>query len=152
MRTLQTLAEIIGHVEKVSAVYQLKATLKPSTVCMMSGDSKCFVFEQSGHFAHKCPDAQCYGCDEFGHFAQECPHKIPPSGTPCHQSRSQSRHYNNHNQRDRSHSYYGSRHRRCYSRSQSHPHSCCDRSSSFKRHTSHSSSSHYSSSHCPSAN
>ena len=37
------------------------------------------------------------------------PNKIPPSGTPCHQDRSHSRHRYTHNQRDRLHSYYGPR-------------------------------------------
>ena len=58
----------------------------------------------------------------------------------CH-ARCHSRHWCTHNWRDRSHSYYGPRHRRQYSRSQFCPCSHCNRSSSIRRHTSHSSSS-----------
>ena len=54
-----------------------------------------------------------------------------------------------HTQRDRSHSYYDPRHRRHFRRSQSHPNLHHDRSSSFKRHTSCSSSNHHSSLCCP---
>ena len=85
-------------------------------------------------------------------WCQDCPHNIPPSGTPCKHNRACFRHHYNHNSRDRSHSYYGSRHRRWFSRSQSCLHSCHDRSSSFRMHTSHSSSSHHSNSCHPSAN
>ena len=56
-----------------------------------------------------------------------------------------------HNWRGRSHSYYGSRHRKHYSRSQSHPHLHHDRSHNFRRDTLHSSSSHQSSPCHPSA-
>ena len=52
-----------------------------------------------------------------------------------------------HNQRDRSDYYYGPRQWRHFSRSQSDPHSYHDRSSSYRRHISCSSSNHYSSSH-----
>ena len=121
-------------------------------VSMMSSDNRCFVCGCTGHFGCHCPDAQCYGCDEFGHFAQDCPHKIPPSGMPCHHSRSHSRHWYTHDRRDRSHFYYGPRHSRHFSRSQSHPCSHHDRSSSFRRYTSYSSSSHNSCLHHPSAN
>ena len=147
----QTLAEVIRIVEKLNAAHQLTATLTPSTVIMMSDDDECFVCGQIGHFCHHCPDAQCYGCDEFGHFGQNCPHKIPPSGTSCHPGRSHSSHQYTQNWRDRSHSYYGPRHRRHHSRSQSLPCSHHDRSSSLRRHTSCSTSSHCSSSCCPSA-
>ena len=128
----QTLAEGIRLVEKISAAHQLTATLTPSTVSNVSSDGRCFVCGQTGHFGHHCPDAQCYGWDEFGHFAQDCPHKIPPSGMPCHHGRSYSRHQYTHNWRDRSHSYYGPRYRRHFSRSQPHPHSHHDCSSSCK--------------------
>ena len=147
----QTLAEVSRLVEKLSAAHKLTATFTPSTWNMMSSEDKCFVCGHTGHFGCHCPDAQCYGCDEFGHFAQDCPHKIPPLGMPHHHSRSHSRHQYTHNQRDRSHSHYSPRHRRHFSRLQSHPHSHHDRSSSFRRHTSCSSSSHHSSSHHPSA-
>ena len=148
----QTLSEVFRLIEKLNAAHQLTATLTLSTVSLMSGDDKCFVCRWTGHFGHHCPDAQCYGYDEFGHFAQDWPHKIPPSGTPCHHGRSCLRYQYTHNQRERSHSYYGSRHRRHLSRSQSCPHSYCSRSSSFRRHNSHSSSSHHSSLCYPSAN
>ena len=49
--------------------------------------------------------------------------------------RSHSRYQYTHSQRDRPHAYYVPRHRRHYSRSQSCPHSHCDRSSSFRTHT-----------------
>ena len=49
------------------------------------------------------------------------------------------------NQRYRSHSFYCPRHRRHFSRSQSHPHSHHNRSSRFRRHILLSSSSHQSS-------
>ena len=111
----------------------------------------CSVCIWTGHVACHCPDAQCYGCNEFGHFSQDCPHKIPSLRTPCHHGRSQSRHHYNHNQRDRSHSNYGCKHRRCHSKSVM-PCSCLNRSSSFRRHTLHSSPSHYSSLCHPSAN
>ena len=81
----------------------------------MSNDNKCFICEWTGHFGHHSPDALCYGCDQFDHFAWECTHKIPPSGTPCHHGRSHLKHWYTHNWRDRSHSYYGPRHRRHYS-------------------------------------
>ena len=71
-KDLQTLAEVIRLVEKLSAAHQLTATLTPFTVCMMSGDNRCFVCGCTGHFGHHCPDVQCYGCDEFGHFTQDC--------------------------------------------------------------------------------
>ena len=125
-------------VEKFSAVHQLTATLT-ATVSLMSGDDKCLVFGQTGHFGCHC---LCPGL----------PHKIPPSGTPCHCWRSHSKHWHTHNWRDRLHSNYGPRHRRQYSRSQLHPHSQHHRSSSFRRHTSHSSSIHHNSWHHPSAN
>ena len=56
-----------------------------------------------------------------------------------------------HDQRDTSHSYYGPKHWRLFSRSQSCYHSHLDRSSSFGRHTLCSSSSHCSTLHHPSA-
>ena len=145
------LAEVIRCAENFSTAYQLKTTLTPSTISIMSSDNKCFVCWQTHHFGCHCPDTQCYGCDEFGHFVQDCPHKNPPSGTQCHHGKSHSRHWYTHNWRDRSHSCYSPRHRRHYSRSQSNPCSHCDKSSSFRRHTSCSSSSHCSSTHCPSA-
>ena len=39
-KDLQTLAEVIRPVEKLSAAHQLTATLTPSTVSMMSGDNR----------------------------------------------------------------------------------------------------------------
>ena len=138
----QTLPEVTRLVEKLSAAHQLMAILTPSRVSMMSGNDRCFVCVCTVHFGGHCPDTQCYGCDEFGHFVQDCPNKILSSGTPCHQDRCHSRHQYTHNQRDGSHSYYGPRHRRHFSRSQSHCHS----------HTSCSSSSHSSSPCHPSAN
>ena len=115
----------------------------------MSSHDRCFVCEWTGHFGYHCIDAHCYGCDEFGHFFQDCPNKIPPSGTPCHQDRSHIRHQYTTNWRDRSHSYYGQRHRRHFSRSQSCHCLHCNRRSSFRRYTSCSSSSHCSSLHHP---
>ena len=109
-----------------------------------------FVCGWTAHFGCNCPDAQCFGSDKFSHFVQDCSQKIPPSGTPCHQGRSHSRHPYNHNWRDRLHSYYGSRHRRWYSRSQSCPNSCHERNSNFRRHTAWSSISHCSNSCCTS--
>ena len=138
----KTLAEVIGLVEKLNAVHQLTATLTPSTVSMMSSNHRCFICGCTGHFGHHFPDGQCYGCDEFGHLLQDCPNKIPPSGTPCHQDRSCLRHQYTHNQRDRSHSYYGPRHWTHFSRSQSCCHSHHIRSSSFRRHIPCSSSNH----------
>ena len=67
-------------------------------------------------------------------FVCGLPQKIPPSGTPCHQDRSGSRHWYTHTQRDRSYStHYGHRHGRHVNQSQSHHHSHCGRSSSFRR-------------------
>ena len=134
---------------KLSAVHQLTAMLTPSTVSMMSGDDRCFVCGQTGHFGWHCPDARCNRCDKFGHFVQDCPNKILQSGTPYHQDRSPSRHWYTDNKRDRSHSYYGPRHRTHFSRPQSHHCSHCNRSSSFGRHTLHSFSSYHSSSCYP---
>ena len=119
----------------------------PSTVRMMYGDDRCFVCGLTGHFACHILDSQCYGCNEFGHFAQDCPNKIPPSETPSHQDRSHSRHQYTSIRRNRSYStYYGARHGRHFSQSQSHYHSHHDRSSSFRRDTLNSSSHHHSSS------
>ena len=134
-RTPQTLAEVIRLVENLSAAHQLTATLTPSIVSMISGEEKCFVCGGTSHFGCHWPDAQCYGWDEFGHFAQDCLYKIPSSGIPCNHGRSHLRQQCTHNHRDRSHSYYGSRHRTHYSRSQFSLHSQHDRSSSFRRHT-----------------
>ena len=77
----------------------------------MSSDDRHFVGGQTGDFGYHCPSAQCYGYNEFGHFAQDCPHKIPPSRMSCYHGRSHSKHWYIHTQRDRSHSYYGPRHR-----------------------------------------
>ena len=41
----QTLSEAIRIVEKFNAAQQLKATLTPSIVSMMSNDDRCFVCE-----------------------------------------------------------------------------------------------------------
>ena len=149
----QTLAEVIRQAEKLNAVHQLTATLTPSLVSMMSGVDRYFVCGQIDHFGYHCLDAQYYGCDEFSHFARDFPNKIPPSGTPYHQDRLNSRHQYTYTKRDRSHStYYDLRYGRHFSRSQSCCCSHCDRSSSFRWQTSHSSSSHCSSSHCHLAN
>ena len=116
----------------------------------MSSDYRCFVCGWTGHFGYHCPDAQCYGCDEFGHFAQDCPNKMSPSATPHHPDKSHLRHWYTHTQRDRSHStYYGLRYGRHFSRSQSCYHSHHNRSSSFRRNTWCSSSSHHSSTCSP---
>ena len=120
-------------------------------VSMMSNNDICFVVGQMGHFGWHCPDVQCYGCDEFGHFALDLPIKIPPSETPWHHDRSHSK--LQYTRRDRSYStFHDVRHGRHFSQSQSHCHSHCDRNSSFRGHTSHSSSTHHSSSCCPLAN
>ena len=92
------------------------------------------------------PDSQCYDCDEFGHFALDCPNKILPSGTPLHHARSHSRYQYTHTWRDRlCYTYYGSNMGVISAGLQSNHHSHCNRSSSFRRHTSHSSSSCHSS-------
>ena len=109
----------------------------PFIVSMISGDDKCFVCGQTGHFGHHCPGVQCYTVMNLA---------ILPRTVPTwflhqeHHGRSCSVHWYTHNWRDRPHSYYGPRHRRRYSRSQSIPHSHHDISCNFRRHTSHSSS------------
>ena len=150
----QTLSEVIRLLEKLNAAQQLAAMLIPSTVSMMSNNDKCFVCGWMGHFGCHCPNAQCYSCDEFGHFVQDCPNKIPASGTPCHQDRSCSRHQYTYTWRDRSQStHYVHRHGRHFKQSQSCCPSHCNRnSSSFRRHTSCSSSTHHSASCHPLAN
>ena len=130
--------------------HQLTATLTPSTVSMMTGDDKCFVCGQTGHFDHHCPEAHCHGPNEFRHFAQDCPHKIPLSGNtmpPCKILFKASIHLQLEGQIT---TYYGCRYRRHHSRSQFHPHLHHDRSHMFRRHTSHSSSSHCNNPHHPS--
>ena len=108
--------------EKLSVAHLITATLTPSqSIIMMSGDNTSFLCGWTGHFGCHFPYSQWYGCDEFGPFAQDWPNKIPPPGTPYHHGRSRSRHQYTHNQRDRSHSYCGPRHRRHDNRSQSCP-------------------------------
>ena len=93
-------------------------------------------------------DAWWYDSDEFAHFSQDCLDKIPPSGTPCHQDKSSSRHhYTPHLKGQiRLHVLWFQIWETFY---QSCCHSYCDRSSSFRRHTLSSSSSHHSSLHPP---
>ena len=86
------MSEVIRLVEKLNAAQQLTVTLTPSIAGLMSNDDRCFVLGQTGHFGHHCSNVQCYSCNEFGHFVQDCPNNIPPSGTPCHQDTSRSRH------------------------------------------------------------
>ena len=151
-KTPQTLCKVIRIDEQFNAAEQLTAMLTPPMVSMMSNDDRCFVCGQMGHFGCHCPDAQCYSCNEFGHFAQDYHNKIPPSKTPHHQNRSQSKQQYTHSQRDRSHStHYDHRHMRYFNKSQSCCCSHCDRSrSSLRRHTLCSSSSHHSGSwHMP---
>ena len=64
-KDLQTLAEVIRLIEKLNVAHQLRATLTPSSVSMMSGNDRCFVFGCTCYFGHHCPDVHCYGCDEL---------------------------------------------------------------------------------------
>ena len=89
----QTLAEVIRLVEKLCAADQLRATVTPSTVSIMSSDDKCFVCEQIGHFGCHCFNAQCYGCDEFWpFFSGTVPIRFIRLEIPHHHGRSHSRH------------------------------------------------------------
>ena len=142
----QTLAKVIRLFEKLDAAQQLTTKLTPSTVSMMSNDDRCVVCGPMGHFGCHCPDAvlwlwwiwpHCTGLPQQDFSIRNA---MPPRHL---------RHWYIYTQRGRSHSsYYGPRHRRHFSRSQSH----CDRSSSFWRHILCSSSSNSSSLCCPLAN
>ena len=91
----QTLADTISEVEKLQAPQQLTATLLPScTVNVMSNEEdQCFQCQELGHIAHHCPNVHCFESDEYGHILTDCPDRIPPSGTPAHHLRQNSRHY-----------------------------------------------------------
>ena len=100
-RTLKLWLKSSDWLNNLNTAQQITATLTPSTVSMMSGNDRCLVFGQTGHFGNHYSDAQYYSCNEFGYFAQDCPNKIPPSEIPCHQDRSHSRHQYTHTKRDR---------------------------------------------------
>ena len=89
----QTLADTISEVEKLQTAQQLTATLLPSsTVNVMSNEEdQCFQCQELGHIAHHCPNVYCFGCNEYGHIVVDCPNRIPPSGTPVHHHRLNSR-------------------------------------------------------------
>ena len=52
---------------------------------MSSDNDKCFQCQETGHMACYCPH-QMFDCNDYGHVAADCPDKIPPSGTPAHQT------------------------------------------------------------------
>ena len=117
------------------------------TVNMMSNGNRCFVCGKTGNIGHNCSDVQRYNCNSFGNYAQDCQEKIPPSGTPCHHSRSCSYSHNNHNFRDRSQSFHNRCSQgKCFDRSGSHHQFQCSRSSrNYQRYASCTLSHHHSS-------
>ena len=89
----QTLADAINEVNKLQAVQQLTVTFLPSsTVNVMSNEEdQCFQCQELGHIAHHCPNVHCFECNEYGHIVVDCPGRTPPSGTPTHHHRQNSR-------------------------------------------------------------
>ena len=89
----QILADAISKVEKIQTVQQLTATLLSSSTVnvMFNKEDQCFQCQELGHIVCHCPNVHCFECNEYVNIVADCPDRIPPSGTPTHHHRLNSR-------------------------------------------------------------